>query len=46
MLAVDDDETEAQFETLASHFRVVNRTDQHALQLALNLSHAIKTLAR
>jgi hypothetical protein len=46
MLSVDDDEAESDFESLASHFRVVNRTDQHALQLALNLSHAVKTLAR
>ena len=46
MLAVDNDESEAEFGILASHFQVVNRTDQHAFQLALNLSHAAKTLAR
>lgn len=46
MLSVDDDESEAEFSQLASHFQVVNRTDQHAFQLALNLSHAAKTLAR
>jgi hypothetical protein len=46
MLAVEDDDSEEEFSKLASHFQVVNRTDQHAFQLALNLSHAAKTLAR
>ncbi len=46
MLSVDDDECEAEFNALASHFQLVNRTDRHALQLALDLSHATKTLAR
>ena len=46
MLAVDDDESEEDFGNLARHFQAVNRTDEHTLQLALNLSHAIKVLAR
>jgi hypothetical protein len=46
MLSVEDEESESEFSKLASHFQVVNRADQHAFQLALNLSHAAKTLAR
>jgi hypothetical protein len=46
MLSVDTDESELAFGMLASHFQVVNRTDQHAFQLALNLSHSAKILAR
>jgi hypothetical protein len=46
MLAVDDDESEFEFKQLADHFQSLNQTDNNGLQLALNLSNAIKTLSR